>query len=151
MSSLYVEFQPSSTPPSDRFWWGALVLLVLLVSGVKQSQLRLWRLRLEFDKKTFVFSWTPPFNVNIISNPIMIIPWAQLIHINDVLHGFISQLLTNIFNLVGLQQGEILYLNIATLSWESSKFQLARNPATRPCTNPPCKLGRLESCEVSLP
>ena len=40
MNSLCVKFQPSSTPPSDRFWWGALVLvllvlvLVLLVTGV---------------------------------------------------------------------------------------------------------------------
>ena len=44
MSSLYVKFQPSSTPPSDRFWWGVLVLVLvvlvlLLVTGVKQSQL----------------------------------------------------------------------------------------------------------------
>ena len=43
MSSLCVKFQPSRTPPSDRFWWGILVLLVLLlllllVTGVKQSQ-----------------------------------------------------------------------------------------------------------------
>ena len=44
MSSLCVKFQPSSTPPSDRFWWGVvlvllLVLLLVLVTGVKQSQL----------------------------------------------------------------------------------------------------------------
>ena len=58
MSSLCVKFQPSSTPPSDRFWWGVLVvlvvllvllLLVLLVKGVKQSQLLVLRLSLEFD------------------------------------------------------------------------------------------------------
>ena len=40
MSSLCVKFQPSSTPPSDRFWWGVLLLLVLLVfllvTGVKK-------------------------------------------------------------------------------------------------------------------
>ena len=54
MSSLCVKFQPSSTPPSDRFWWGVLVLLVLLVvlvTGVKQSQLLVLRLSLEFDNK----------------------------------------------------------------------------------------------------
>ena len=60
MTSLCVKFQPSSTPPSDRFWWGVLVLLVLLVlllvlvllvTGVKQSQLLVLRLSLEFDKK----------------------------------------------------------------------------------------------------
>ena len=40
MSSVCVKFQPSSAPPSDRFWWGDLVLLVLvLVTGVKESQL----------------------------------------------------------------------------------------------------------------
>ena len=55
MTSLCVKFQPSSTPPSDRFWWGVLVLLVLLVllllvTGVKQSQLLVLRLSLEFDK-----------------------------------------------------------------------------------------------------
>ena len=58
MSSLWVKFQPSSTPPSDRFWWGVLVVLVvlvllvlvvLLVTGVKQSQLLVLRLSLEFD------------------------------------------------------------------------------------------------------
>ena len=31
MISLHVKFQPSSTPPSDRFWWGVLLVLVLLV------------------------------------------------------------------------------------------------------------------------
>ena len=56
MNSLCVKFQPSSTPPSDRFWWGVLVLVllvlvVLLVTGVKQSQLLVLRLSLEFDKK----------------------------------------------------------------------------------------------------
>ena len=54
MSSLCVKFQPSSTPPSDRFWWGVLLVLVLLVllvvTGVKQSQLWGLRLSLEFDK-----------------------------------------------------------------------------------------------------
>ena len=60
MTSLCVKFQPSSTPPSDRFWWGVLVVLVLLVllvlllvvlvTGVKQSQLLVLRLSLEFDK-----------------------------------------------------------------------------------------------------
>ena len=55
MSSLCVKFQPSSTPPTDRFWWGVLVvvlvlvLVVLLVTGVKQSQLLVLRLSLEFD------------------------------------------------------------------------------------------------------
>ena len=56
MTSLWVKFQPSSTPPSDRFWWGVLVLvllvvllLVVLVTGVKQSQLLVLRLSLEFD------------------------------------------------------------------------------------------------------
>ena len=43
MSSLGVKFQPSSTPLSDRFWWGVLGILVVLVlvvvTGVKQSQL----------------------------------------------------------------------------------------------------------------
>ena len=57
MSSLWVKFQPSSTPPSDRFWWGVLVLvllvlrLVLFVTGVKQSQLWGLILSLDFDKK----------------------------------------------------------------------------------------------------
>ena len=52
MSSRWVKFQPSSTPPSDRFWWGVLVLvLVVVVIGVKQSQLLVLRLSLEFDKK----------------------------------------------------------------------------------------------------
>ena len=53
MRSLCVKFQPSSSPPSDRFWWGVLLLLVLLlvllVTGVKQSQLLVLRLSLEFD------------------------------------------------------------------------------------------------------
>ena len=35
MIGLCVKFQPSSTPPSDRFWWGIL----LVVTGVKKSQL----------------------------------------------------------------------------------------------------------------
>ena len=54
MISLFVKFQPSSTPPSDKFWWGVLVVLILvllLVTGVKQSQLIVLRLRLEFDKR----------------------------------------------------------------------------------------------------
>ena len=38
MSSLCVKFQPSSTPPPDRFWWGVLLgLVVLVVTGVKQK------------------------------------------------------------------------------------------------------------------
>ena len=39
MSSLCVKFQPSSTPPSYRFWWGVLVVLVVfvIVTEVKQS------------------------------------------------------------------------------------------------------------------
>ena len=55
MTSLCVKFQPSSTPPSDRFWWGVLVVVLLvlvvvvLVTGVKQSQLLVLRLSLEFD------------------------------------------------------------------------------------------------------
>ena len=51
MTSLCVKFQPSSTPLSNRFWWGVLVVLVLvlLVTGVKQSQLLVLRLSLEFD------------------------------------------------------------------------------------------------------
>ena len=63
MTSLCVKFQPSSTPPSDRFWWGVLVLLVLLVllvflllvlvTGIKQSQLLVLRLSLEFDNTYF--------------------------------------------------------------------------------------------------
>ena len=58
MTSLCVKFQPSSTPPSDRFWWGVLVvvlvLLVVLVTGVKQSQLLVLRLSLEFDKNLII-------------------------------------------------------------------------------------------------
>ena len=51
MMNLHVKFQPSSTPPSDRFWWGVvLVLFVVVVTGVKQSQLLVLRLSLEFDK-----------------------------------------------------------------------------------------------------
>ena len=61
MISLHVKFQPSSTPPSDRFWWGVVLLvllvlllvllvLLLLVTGVKQSQLLVLRLSLGFDK-----------------------------------------------------------------------------------------------------
>ena len=60
MSSLCVKFQPSSTPPTERFWWGVLVLfvllvlvLVVLVTGVKQSQLLVLRLSLEFDNIIF--------------------------------------------------------------------------------------------------
>ena len=62
MSSLSFKFQPSSTPPSDRFWWGVLLVLVLLVvlvvvTGVKQSQLLVLRLSLDFDKKpSFTFN-----------------------------------------------------------------------------------------------
>ena len=63
MTSLCVKFQPSSTLPSDRFWWGVLVLVLLvvllLVTGVKQSQLLVLRLSLEFDKKVRV-NLTPP-------------------------------------------------------------------------------------------
>ena len=40
MTSLCVKFQPSSTPPSDRFWWG-VVLVLLLVTGVTKSTLSL--------------------------------------------------------------------------------------------------------------
>ena len=58
MTSLCVKFQPSSTPPSDRFWWGVLVVLVLLVvllvTGVKQSQLLVLRLSLEFDNTLYM-------------------------------------------------------------------------------------------------
>ena len=58
--TLCVKFQPSSTPPSDRFWWGVLVvvvllLLLLLVTGVKQSQLLVLRLSLGFDNNFRVF------------------------------------------------------------------------------------------------
>ena len=62
MISLHVKFQPSSTPPSDRFWWGVLVVdllvvvLLLLVTGVKQSQLLVLRLRLECDNTCHIFS-----------------------------------------------------------------------------------------------
>ena len=31
MSILCDKFEPSSTPPSDGFWWGVLVVLVVLV------------------------------------------------------------------------------------------------------------------------
>ena len=37
--ALCVIFQPFSIPPSDRFWWGVVLVLVLVVTGVKQSQL----------------------------------------------------------------------------------------------------------------
>ena len=68
MISLHVKFHPSSTPPSDRFWWGVLVVLVLLVlllvlllvvlvTGVKQSQLLVLRLSLEFDNKSSVWAF----------------------------------------------------------------------------------------------
>ena len=53
MSSLCVKFQPSSTPPTERFWWRVLLLLLLLVvvvTGVKQSQLLVLRLRLSLTK-----------------------------------------------------------------------------------------------------
>ena len=51
MRNHRVKFQPSSIPPTDRFWWGVLLLLlVVLVTGVKQSQLLVLRLSLEFDK-----------------------------------------------------------------------------------------------------
>ena len=44
ISNLCVKYQPSSTPLSDRFCWGVLLLavlllVVLLVTGIKQSQL----------------------------------------------------------------------------------------------------------------
>ena len=64
MSSLCVKFQTSSTPPSDRFWWGVLVLvllvlvvvlLLLLVTGVKQSQLQVLRLILKFDPSKYSY------------------------------------------------------------------------------------------------
>ena len=56
MSSLWVKFQPSSTPPTDRFWWGVVVVVVVLlvlvlVTGVKQSQLLVLRLSPEFDNR----------------------------------------------------------------------------------------------------
>ena len=55
MSSLYVKFQTSST--FDRFWWGVLlfVLLVIVVIGVKQSQHLVLRLGQEFDKNAALF------------------------------------------------------------------------------------------------
>ena len=57
MSSLYVKIQPSSTPPSDRFWWGVLVVLVrLVVTGVKLSQFLVLRHSLEFDNTFLVFT-----------------------------------------------------------------------------------------------
>ena len=62
MTSLCIKFQPSSTPLSDRFWWGVLVVLVLvlvlvlLVTGVKQSQLLFLRLSLEFDNKSLIMT-----------------------------------------------------------------------------------------------
>ena len=55
MSSLCAKFQPSSIPPSDRFWWGVVLLvLILLVTGVKQSQVL--RLSLEFDNSRWQFT-----------------------------------------------------------------------------------------------
>ena len=68
MSCLSVKFQPSSTPPSDRFWWGVLVVLVvlvLLVTGVKQSQLLVLRLSLQFENNvqntfTLIQLWRGP-------------------------------------------------------------------------------------------
>ena len=52
MISLCVKFQPYHTPPSDRFWWGVLVLyLLVVVTGVKQSQLLVLKPTLEFDNK----------------------------------------------------------------------------------------------------
>ena len=39
VTRLGVKFHSSSTPQSDRFWWGVLVLVLLLVTGVKESQL----------------------------------------------------------------------------------------------------------------
>ena len=50
--SLCVKFQPSSTPPSDRFWCGVVLLVLVLlvvVTVVKQSQLLVLRLSIEFD------------------------------------------------------------------------------------------------------
>ena len=54
MSSLCVKFQPFTTPRFEIFWWGVLLVLVLLVlvvvvKWVKQSQLLVLRLSLEFD------------------------------------------------------------------------------------------------------
>ena len=68
MTSLCVKFQPSSTPPSDKFWWGVLVVLLLvllvLVTGVKQSQLLVLRLSLYFDK---TFSFENPLSLKKLS------------------------------------------------------------------------------------
>ena len=67
MTSLCVKFQPSSTLPSDRFWWGVLVLLVLVllvlvllvVTGVKQSQLIVYLAwSLTKTKKTWNAWWS---------------------------------------------------------------------------------------------
>ena len=44
MSSLFVKFQPCSTPPSDRFWWGVLlVVLLVLVLLVLKTKPRVWQ------------------------------------------------------------------------------------------------------------
>ena len=76
MSSLCVKFQPSRTPPpSDRFWRGVvflvllvllvllLVLVVVLVTGVKQSQLLVLRLILEFDNNLTGTWWNDLCNI----------------------------------------------------------------------------------------
>ena len=57
MSSLCVKFQPSSTPHSDRFWWGVLLLLVVLIlvlvvtKSTSSPKTEVWTLDLglEFD------------------------------------------------------------------------------------------------------
>ena len=36
MSSLFVRFQHSRTHPSDRFWGGGVLLVLLVVTGVKK-------------------------------------------------------------------------------------------------------------------
>ena len=78
MSSLCVKFQPSSTPPSDRFLWGVifLVLVHVLVTGVKQSQLLVLRLSLEFDKKKKLFAWLTDTLLIFLANRNMAVFWV---------------------------------------------------------------------------
>ena len=62
MSSLYVKFQLTSTPPSNGFWWGFLFFLWQGKNKVK--------LGLEFDKKEYENWHTPPNHTHLTR------PWS---------------------------------------------------------------------------
>ena len=109
MSSLCVKFQPSSTPPSDKFWWG--VVLLVLVTGVKQSQLLVLRLRLEYDNnltgtwgnviyvvymQTSFYLWHNSANISVLLRKRMILASRNTLLLAIMLNNWKTKNIKNI-------------------------------------------------------